>query len=167
MITFLCCLSKFNAVTVNEHTATKNTHNRGATRNLRDFIGFWGPNQNVILKNSKRKLPCLHQMQRGQYSIFKETIRNLKLQHKSLQIGTTRSPAPTTFQDLTVFIVEFLTLGVPGVKQHENPEVFFPPNPAAGHPAEIAARTNLENNIPGGGQAAKGREDRKVQHSKK
>lgn len=59
-----------------------------------------------------------------QHSIFEETIRKLKLQHKSLQTCTTRSPAPTTFQDLAVFITGFLTLGVPGVKQHENPEAF-------------------------------------------
>lgn len=68
-----------------------------------------------------------------------------------------------------MFIVGFLTLWAPEVKQHENLEVFevfFPPVPAAGHPAEIAARINLENNIPGGGQAAKGREERTVQHSK-
>lgn len=69
-----------------------------------------------------------------------------------------------------MFIIGFLTLGTPEVKQHENPEVFegfFFPMPAAGHRAEIAVRINLENNIPRGGQAAKGREERKVQHSKK
>lgn len=54
------------------------------------------------------------------------------------------------FQYLAVFITGFLTLGAPEVKQHENPEVFevfFPPKPAAGHPAEIAARINLEEYI--------------------
>lgn len=48
----LCCLSKFIAAMVDEHTGITNTHKRGALRNLKDFIGFWGLNQNIIKKIS-------------------------------------------------------------------------------------------------------------------
>lgn len=105
---------------------------------------------------------------------FKETIRNLKVQHNSVKTCTTRSPGPTTFQGLTVFIIwvpdTWGSWGEATWKSWGFWHFFF--SYACSWPScwnsckNKSGRINLQNNIPGGGQAAKGREERKAQHSK-
>lgn len=89
--------------------------------------------------------------------------------------NSTGSSAPTTFWDLAVFIIGFLTLGAPEAKRCEilrfgsSPP---PPKSAASRLAKMAARINLaekilkKKKIHGEVQTAKGRGERKVQHSK-